>query len=139
MTDRTAPRRVRVTRPRAQARRRHTPITREIDAQTRIGEVYMRSLMRTQLRLALLVLGVVGVLLAGLPLLFAVAPRLAGLDLLGLPLHWLLLGALVHPALIAAAWQRCRQAERNERDFADLVESRPESELRLDAEPSERP
>ena len=132
---RAQPRRVRVTRPQAQARRRHTPIVREIDAQTQIGEVYMRSLMRTQLRLALLVLAVVGVLLAGLPLLFAVAPRLADLELLGLPLHWVLLGGLVHPALIAAAWHYCRQAESNERDFSDLVDSRPGGEREPGATP----
>lgn len=117
------PRRVRVTSPRAgAARRRRTTITSEIDAQTQIGEVYMRSLLRTQLRLALGVLAAIGLLLGGLPLLFAVAPGLREVTVLGLPLPWLLLGALVHPVLLAAAWFYCRQAERIERDFAELVE-----------------
>jgi len=116
-------RRVRVTSPRTRAPRpRHTTITREIEAQTQIGEVYMRSLMRTQLRLALLVLGVVGLLLTGLPLLFAVAPALREIRLVGIPLPWLLLGVLVHPTLIVAGWLYCRQSERTERDFAELVE-----------------
>ncbi len=85
----------------------------------------MRSLMRTQLRLGLLVLAVVGTLLAGLPLLFSVAPQLREVYVLGLPLPWLLLGVVVHPTLITAAWLYCRQAERTERDFADLVNSEP--------------
>ncbi|MGH3661087.1 MAG: hypothetical protein ACRDT8_24610 [Micromonosporaceae bacterium] len=123
MTAQRPPRRVRVTSPRARAgRRRATTITREIDAQTQIGEVYMRSLIRAQLRLALLVLSAVGLLLAGLPLLFATAPELPQLQLIGLPLPWLLLGVLVHPTLVGAAWFYCRQAERTEREFADLVE-----------------
>lgn len=82
----------------------------------------MHTLVRAQLRLALLVLAVVGMLLLGLPALFAVAPDLRHVHVFGLPLPWLLLGALVHPALIAAAWFYVRQAERNERDFAELVE-----------------
>ncbi|MGH3735422.1 MAG: hypothetical protein ACRDT6_07335 [Micromonosporaceae bacterium] len=118
-----APRRVRVTSPRAvAARRRRTTIRSEIDAQTQIGEVYMRSLLRTQLRLALGVLAVIGLLLGGLPALFAVAPALREVTVLGLPLPWLLLGALVHPVLLATAWFYCRQAERIERDFAELVD-----------------
>lgn len=119
----TPARRVRVTSPRARATRpRHTTITREIDAQTQIGEVYMRSLMRTQLRLALLVLGVVGILLAGLPVLFTVAPELREVRVAGIALPWLLLGVVVHPTLIIAGWLYCRQSERTERDFAELVE-----------------
>ncbi len=119
----TGPQRVRVTSPRTgAARRRRTTITSEIDAQTQVGEVYMRSLLRTQLRLAMGVLAVVGLLLGGLPLLFAVVPSLREVTVLGLPLPWLLLGVLVHPVLLAAAWVYCRQAERIERDFAELVE-----------------
>jgi len=119
----TSVRRVRVTSPRTRAPRpRRTTITSEIDAQTQVGEVYMRSLMRTQLRLALLLLGVVGILLAGLPVLFAVAPELREVRLLGIPLPWLLLGVVVHPTLVVAGWLYCRQSERTERDFAELVE-----------------
>jgi hypothetical protein len=115
--------RVVVTSPRMRASlRQRQYATQEIDAQTSLGQVYMSSLIRVQLRLGLLVLAVVGVLLLGLPLLFAVAPRLGAVDAFGLPLAWLLLGVVVHPALIAAAWFYVRHAERNEREFADLVE-----------------
>ena len=66
--------RVRVTAPRMAAR----PVTgslsprrKEIDEQTGVGEVYMRSLMRAQLRLGISVLAVVTIALGSLPILFA--------------------------------------------------------------------
>jgi hypothetical protein len=96
-------------------------VAREIDDQTGVGEVYMRSLLRTQLRLALLVLGIVAVLLGGLPALFALVPQVREVELLGLPLPWLLLGGLVYPALTGLGWFFVRHAERAERDFTDLV------------------
>ncbi len=117
------PQRVVVTSPRMRASlRQHQHAAHEIGEQTPLGQVYMASLIKAQLRLAVLVLGVVGALLLGLPLLFATVPALGTVRTLGLPLPWLLLGVVVHPALIAAAWFYVRQAERNEREFAELVE-----------------
>jgi hypothetical protein len=122
MTEPT-PRRVRVTNPRTGAtRQRRVAGTSEIDEQTGIGEVYMSSLLRSQLRLAGLVLTVLAVLVAGLPLLFVALPGLARLDVLGMPLPWVLLAFAVYPLLIALGWVYVRSAERNENDFADLVE-----------------
>jgi hypothetical protein len=114
---------VRVTSPLMGAARRvpHRPATREIDEQTGLGEVYMRSLLRSQLRLALSVLAATAVLLGGLPVMFAVAPAVAQAHLLGLPLPWLLLGALAYPMLWLAARYYVRQAERNESDFTDVL------------------
>ena len=130
MNDDKAPaQRVRVTSPRATARRsRVVPVTAEIDAQTVIGDVYMRSLMRTQLRLALTVIVVVGGSLASVPLLTHLAPAARTIEVLGIPALWLVLGVLVYPLLLAAGWWYVRQAERTEADFVDLV-----------GEPSERP
>ncbi|GAA4588902.1 hypothetical protein GCM10023194_41780 [Planotetraspora phitsanulokensis] len=117
------PRRVVVTSPRtAAARRPRHPLTREIDEQTRLGEVYMRSLVRTQFRLALFVCTLLACLVGGLPLLFLLVPDLRSAQLLGLPLPWVVLAGLIYPAFIAGAWLYVWQAERNERDFADLVE-----------------
>lgn len=118
------PRRVRVVSPRSSAARAaaHRPVRREIDEQTIVGDVYMRSLVRLQLRLAVGVCLIFAVLLGGLPLLMALEPGLASGDLLGVPVPWLLLGVLVYPALVLGAWFYVRQAERNERDFADLVQ-----------------
>jgi hypothetical protein len=117
------PRRVRVTSPRTgAARQRRTEATTEIDAQTRLGEVYMSSLLRAQLRLAALVLVALGVLVAGLPLLFRLVPALVDVSLLGMPLAWVLLAFAVYPLLVVLGWLYVRAAERNERDFTDVVE-----------------
>ncbi|MCT9929312.1 hypothetical protein N5079_03665 [Planotetraspora sp. A-T 1434] len=119
------PRRVVVTSPRtAAARRPRHPLTREIDEQTRLGEVYMRSLVRTQFRLGLFVCTVLACVVGGLPLLFLLVPELRGMLLLGVPLPWVVLAGLIYPAFVVGAWLYVRQAERNERDFADLVERR---------------
>jgi hypothetical protein len=117
-------RRVTVTSPRTRAARPapRGEVARDIDEQTRLGEVYIASLMRAQLRLALTVCSVFGCLLGGLPLLFALQPALRGLRVLGVPFAWLVLGVVVYPALLAGGWLYVRQAESNERDFADLVE-----------------
>ena len=117
------PQRVRVTSPRTGARReRRLPATSEIDAQTRIGEIYMTSLLRAQLRLAATVLGALTVLVAGLPLAFALLPGAQDIVVLGMPLPWVLLAFAVYPLLVLLGWLFVRAAERNERDFADVVE-----------------
>ncbi|GGO76645.1 hypothetical protein [Nonomuraea cavernae] len=117
------PRRVTVTSPRtAAARRPRYPATREIDEQTHLGEVYMRSLLRTQFRLALFVCTVLACVVGGLPLLFLAIPELREADLLGIPVPWAVLAGLIYPAFVVGAWLYVRQAERNERHFADLVE-----------------
>ncbi|MGH3330231.1 MAG: hypothetical protein ACRDPJ_02900 [Nocardioidaceae bacterium] len=122
-SDSSPPRRVRVTSPRATAGRpRRVNVTSEIDAQTPIGEIYMSSLLRAQLRLAGLVVVTVAVLVAGQPLLFWLFPRLVQVQVLGMPLPWVLLGFAVYPLLLAVGWVYVRAAERNERDFADVVE-----------------
>jgi hypothetical protein len=97
---------------------------REIDEQTGVGEVYMRSLMRAQLRLALSVLAVMTIALGSLPLLFAAEPRLGSIRLLSVPLPWVIVGITIYPLLVLAAWWHVRAAERAERDFAEIVERR---------------
>ena len=82
----------------------------------------MRSLVRTQLLLALRMLAVLVVGLGGLPLLFAVAPATRDVVVLGLPLPWLLLAVLVYPAMLLGGAVYLRRAERNERDFTELVQ-----------------
>ena len=113
------PERVRVTGP----PRRRTPAARttDIDDETRLGGVYMGSLLREQLRLALGILTVLALTVGLLPLLFHLLPGLAGVRLLGVPVAWLLLGVLVYPALVLLGWVYVRRAERNESDFAELV------------------
>ena len=116
------PVRVRVTGP---ARRRTVAAaptgTREIDADTALGAIYMGSLVRDQLRLALRILLLLAVSMGGLPLVFHLVPRLADTTVVGVPLPWVLLGVLVYPWLITLGWAFVRRAERHEHDFADLV------------------
>jgi hypothetical protein len=114
--------RVRVTGP-----PRHTaagrPASRlgDVHEQTALGDVYLRSLLREQLGLAVRVLGALAVTLSTLPLVFHLAPGLADAHPFGIPLPWLLLGVLAHPLLLLLAWRYVRRAERIERAFADLV------------------
>jgi hypothetical protein len=99
------------------------PVVREIDEQTELGEVYTRSLVRAQARHAAAVLVVVALGLGALPVTFALAPGLAGVRLLSLPLPWIILGVVVYPLLVAAGWWGLRQAERVELEFAEFTEA----------------
>lgn len=114
--------RVRVTGP--PRRRATTPRsgTREIDAGTELGLVYMESLLREQLRLALRILALLAITVGMLPLAFHLFPGLGDVRVGPLPLSWLLLGVLVYPWLIVLGWLYIRRSEANERDFAALVE-----------------
>lgn len=113
------PERVRVTGP----PRRRTPVARtvDIDTETRLGGVYLGSLLREQLRLALRILAALALTVGSLPLVFHLAPGLADVHLLGVPLPWLLLGVAVYPFLLFLGWRFVRRAERIERDFAELL------------------
>ncbi len=117
------PRRVRVTSPRTgAARTRRVAPTSQIDDRTRIGEIYLSSLLRAQLRLALGVLAISVGVLAGLPLVFRLLPGLTDVVLLGMPLPWVLLAFAVYPFLVGCGWLYVRRAEHNERVFAHIVE-----------------
>jgi uncharacterized membrane protein (DUF485 family) len=96
-------------------------VTTEIDAQTELGEVFLRSLMRAQLRLAAGVLAVIAIGVGGLPLLFRLAPGLSARPILGMPFAWGVLGFLVYPVMVVLGWVYVRRAEANERTFVDMV------------------
>ena len=116
------PQRVRVTGPPRQqfTARPHSRLG-DVHEQTPLGGVYLRSLLREQLFLAVRILVLVAVTVAGLPLLFRLAPGLGDVRLAGLPIAWILLGGAVYPFLLLLGWRYVRMVERNERDFADLV------------------
>lgn len=100
------------------ARRRppaHTPARSEISEQTTLGATYVRALMRSQLRAGLGALGALALLVATLPVLFALPRSASG------PLVWVALGLVVYPVMwLIARWYVTR-AERNEADFTGLV------------------
>ena len=122
MSGTSRPPRVRVTGPPRRPASVVRPAgSREIDAGTELGAVYMRSLLREQRRLALRVLAVLAVTVGVLPLLFHLWPGLAELRVVGFPVSWLLLGVLVYPWLVFLGWRYVRRAEANERDFEELV------------------
>jgi hypothetical protein len=117
--------RVRVTSPRTSAARtRSVSIASEIDEQTRLGEVYISSLMRSQLRLAVVVLAVLASTLGLLPLVLRAVPAVAEVRLLGVPLPWLLLTVAAFSEIILLGWFYVRRSERNEADFSDLLAGR---------------
>jgi hypothetical protein len=93
----------------------------DLHAQPRLGQIYLRALVRDQLRLALGVLAVLAVVLGGLPLAFALLPGLRTAEVAGIRLPWLLLGAVAYPVMVGAAWFHVRHAERVERDFTDML------------------
>jgi hypothetical protein len=97
-------------------------LTSEIDAQTRLGEIYMSSLLRAQLRLAALVLLGLVVLIGGLPLAYWLFPGLEEIRVLDMPLAWVILGFGIYPVLVLVGWLYVRAAESNERVFTDLMD-----------------
>lgn len=112
--------RVRVTGPRRGVVRPASR-TEQIDAGTPVGEVYVRSLMREQLRLGLLTVAVLGVGLGSLPAVFYALPGLGAVRVLGVPLAWAVLAGAVYPLLVVVGLVHVRRAEALERDFAELV------------------
>ena len=128
MMTQSPPRRVRITSPRTSVRRSNSVVVaHEINEQTLLGEVYMRSLVRSQLRLAVVVLTILGLFVAVLPLAFHFAPSLAEIEVMGIPVPWLVLGFVVYPAFVSMGWVYVRHAERNEARFAELAEVPPDS------------
>lgn len=114
---------MRVTGPRTGAAtraRRMAPST-HIDQRTALGDVYVRSLLRAQLRLGLGVVLTVVVVLGSLPLAFAALPGLSEVIVLGVPLPWVVLAFAAYPGFVLAGWFFVRRAERNEAAFTALV------------------
>lgn len=115
-------RRVRVTSPRtAAARTRQVAPASEIDARSRLGDIYLSSLLRAQLKLAGGVLTVVLTVVAGLPLVFRLFPAMTDMRVLNMPLPWVLLAFAVYPFLFLCGWVYVRRAEHNERVFEAMV------------------
>jgi hypothetical protein len=122
--DAGAPRRVRVTAPRSGApvARGSYPVSRELDEQSEVGELFVRSLIRSQLRLALVVAAGFLLILLGVPVLLTVFPVIASLEVLTVPVPWLLLGLGIYPLVLVCALLYVRGAARNEARFKDLVD-----------------
>lgn len=101
------------------------PARADLAEQTPVGEALVKGLVRAQLALALRLSLVVVTGLGALPLLFAAAPGVGDVKVLGVNLPWLLLGVLSFPFLVAVGWAYVHWAERNEQDFTAVIR-RPE-------------
>ena len=123
--DGAAARRTRVVLGEAALRRPTESARADLAEQTPVGEALVRGLVRAQLALALRMALVVVTALGSLPLLFAVAPAVGQVKVLGIELPWLLLGVLSFPFLAGVGWAYVRWAERNEQDFIAVIR-RPE-------------
>lgn len=118
--------RVRVTAPHAFPRSpaqggRRSLESREAAQDSEVGQVFVRSLIRSQLRLALVVAGGFLLILAAFPLILVVVPGLAETRIGGLPFGWLLLGVGIYPVIGLSAWLYVRTAARNEARYRDLA------------------
>jgi uncharacterized membrane protein (DUF485 family) len=94
-----------------------------VDAPTSdIAGVYVRSLIRSQLRLGVVV--AVGFAAATALFVFAIAlvPQLDTTFVFGVPLSWLLLGLGIYPLAITVAALYVRSAARNEARYRSLTE-----------------
>ena len=94
----------------------------EVQEQTEIGDAMIRGLVRAQLSLATRVAAAVGLLFAVVPVLLLVFTDVADVVVFGVRLPWLLAVSVPLPILLGAGWFYIRAAERNEQDFADLVD-----------------
>jgi hypothetical protein len=94
----------------------------EIEAQSELGEIYLAALLRSQLRLALSTIVTLALTIGALPMLFWLVPSLTARHFLGMPVSWVLLAFACYPVLVVLAWRYVRAAERNERQFTDVVE-----------------
>jgi len=83
--------------------------------------VFVRSLIRSQLRLALVVAAGFLLILAAFPLTLVLVPGLADTTIAGIPFGWLLLGVGIYPVIGLGAWLYVRTAARNEARYRDLA------------------
>lgn len=95
----------------------------ELEEPTSVGEVLVRQLVRGQLTLSIRLMMLTVVVLVSIPVAFTLVPSLGTISIVGLRLPWLLLGFAVYPFFVAVAWSYNRSADRNEQDFAEMVES----------------
>ncbi|WP_350348654.1 DUF485 domain-containing protein [Agromyces sp. G08B096] len=120
------PQRVRVTAPRpgapASAATGPTPGPVARRAATDVQGVYVRSLIRSQLRLALVCAAAFAVATVLFVLAIVLTPALDEAFVAGVPVSWLLLGFGVYPLALTIGGLYVRAASRNEARYRSLVE-----------------
>ncbi len=102
----------------------HTPGRRPLSASPGSGDpsaVYVRSLIRAQLRVALVAAGSFGVLLAATTAALAFVPEVRAATVGGIPVVWIVLGAAVYPVVLLVAILFVRAVDRNEKHYRSLA------------------
>ena len=94
----------------------------ELEEQTSYGEELVRQFIRIQLWTAVRLWGTVVLILVAMPVVFFFLPHLSEVTVAGVRLPWLMLGILPFPLLFGCGYWYNVLAERNERDFVDMVE-----------------
>lgn len=125
MTSAQPPKRVRVTAPRPgspEASALSAPHGAAGEPTSDIAGVYVRSLIRSQLRLGVVFAVGFTAATALFVLAIAFAPQLDTVFVVGVPLSWLLLGAGVYPLAITVGALYVRAAARNEARYRSLTE-----------------
>ncbi|MGW9631656.1 hypothetical protein ACWGST_13215 [Agromyces sp. NPDC055520] len=122
------PPRVRVTAPRpggagASARALPSPSPSRGGPTSDIAGVYVRSLIRSQLRLAIVFAVGFAAATALFVLAIALVPELDSSFVFGVPASWLLLGVGIYPLALTVAGLYVRAASRNESRYRSLTES----------------
>lgn len=85
-----------------------------------VDTIYVRSLVKSQLRLAIACAAGFVLLLAGFAFSFVLSPELDALIVMGVPVSWLMLGFGVYPLVIGVAVIYVRAARRNEAGYLSL-------------------
>jgi len=108
---------VRVTAPRTAGRR---PLPSAPGAGDP-SAVYVRSLIRAQLRVGLVAAGSFALLLAATAAALAVVPEVRAATAGGIPIVWIVLGAAVYPVVLLVAILFVRAVARNEEHYRSLA------------------
>ncbi|MEV7660194.1 hypothetical protein [Paenarthrobacter sp. NPDC089316] len=118
--------RVRVTAPRQSAAPASGRVLHSHEAaeDSDAGRIFVRSLIRSQLRLALVVACGFLVILAVYATILVYGPGVSETRVFGIPLDWLTLGVGIYPVIGLSAWLYNRAAARNEARYRDLVEDK---------------
>lgn len=115
------PREVVRAAPRRPSDRSLTPMRDDLFEPDAYGRELLSSLMRAQAGVSLAVLLPAVSLLVLYPLLTVLLPRLAALQVLGLPLTLIILGGGIYPPLVLLGYWYVRRAERLEQRFVELL------------------
>ncbi len=94
---------------------------RELQEQTRVGEIFLAALIRRQLLISVKIAAVLVVCLGLQPLVAWLWPAYGGIEAFGIPLPWLVLGVGSYPLMIALGLVYVRSAERIDDEFSELM------------------